>query len=84
MTTLNAKANNAFHELIAEYERANPDQVWAGFDHERDAFEEGWENGFGAATAEMLQLLRALRAGAITAERQNAYDRAIEAVEGLS
>lgn len=84
MTTLNAKANNAFHELITEYEREHPGQVWAGFDHERDAFEEGWANGFGAAADEMLARLQILRAGAITSERQNAYDRAIEAVQGLT
>jgi hypothetical protein len=84
VTTLNARANNAYNELIDEYERANPDHQWPGFDDEVHAFEEGWEKGFQAATEDMSGLLRILRAGAITSERQNAYDRAIEAVEGLS
>ena len=84
MTTLNAKANNAYHELIAEYEKEHPDSVWLGFSHQRDAYEQGWEDGHEAATTAMLQRLRALRADAITAERQNAYDRAIEAAQGLS
>ena len=84
MTTLNAKANNAYRELRSEYVREHPDGLWPGYSHERDAFEDGWETGYKAAAAEMLQHLRALRADAITAERQNAYDRAIEAVQGLS
>lgn len=49
MTTLNAKANAAYHELIAVIERENPGDVWAGFEHERDAFETGWEAGYEAA-----------------------------------
>lgn len=49
MTTVNAKANTAYHDLITEYEREHPDGVWAGFSHQRDAFEEGWELGYEAA-----------------------------------
>ena len=80
MTTLNATANQAWHDLgnDADYLDSTP------FNHQQHAFEEGWETGYKAATVDMLQHIRALRAGAITAERQNAYDRAIEAVQGLS
>jgi hypothetical protein len=76
MTTLNARANQAWREAEAESE--------FGFEGDDEAFEAGWEKGFQSAAADMLQRLRALRADAITAERQNAYDRAIEAVEALS
>lgn len=76
MTTLNARAHEAWIAVEAESE--------FGFEGDDEAFEEGWERGFKAATGDMSGLLRILRAGAITSERQNAYDRAIEAVEGLS
>ena len=76
MTTLNARANQAWHEAEAESE--------FGFEGDDEAFEAGWEKGYQASAADMLQRLRALRADAITFERQNAYDRAIEAVEALS
>ena len=76
MTTLNARAHEAWILVEADSE--------FGFEGDDEAFEEGWETGYKAATADMLQHIRALRAGAITAERQNAYDRAIEAVEALS
>jgi hypothetical protein len=49
VTTLNAKANAAYHELIAETLRENPGDVWVGFEHEREAFETGWEAGHEAA-----------------------------------
>ena len=76
MTTLSARAHDAWIAVEAESE--------FGFEGDDDAFEEGFETGFRAAAADMLQRLRALRADAITFERQNAYDRAIEAVEALS
>ena len=84
MTTLNARANTAYYALIAGYERENPDHLWPGFDDDRHAFEEGWEKGYQARGVDVLNVLRGLRAEAITSERQNAYDRAIEQVEGLS
>lgn len=43
MSTINAKANNAYNELAAEYEREHPDEVWTGFNSEKDAFEAGFE-----------------------------------------
>lgn len=75
MTTLNARASQAWREAEAESD--------FGFEGDDEAFEAGWEKGFQSAKTDMQGLLRILRAGAITAERQNAYDRAIEAVEGL-
>lgn len=48
MTTLNARANQAFHDLV---EKSGED--WHGFDHQRDAFEEGWETGYKAAAREV-------------------------------
>ena len=81
MTTLNARASQAYEAMEAELAQDDC-AVW--FTSERDAFEDGWETGYKAAGADMLQRLRALRADAITFERQNAYDRAIEAAEGLS
>lgn len=81
MTTLNARASQAYEALEAELAQDDC-AVW--FTSERDAFEDGWANGYKAASTAMLQRLRALRADAITFERQNAYDRAIEAVEAVS
>lgn len=49
MTTLNAKANTAYQDLIAKTERENPGDVWAGFDGDQDAFETGFETGHKAA-----------------------------------
>ena len=51
MTTLNAMANNAYHALVAETERENPGDVWAGFENERDAFEAGYEAALQAQPA---------------------------------
>jgi hypothetical protein len=76
MTTLNARATEAWNATEAESE--------FGFESDEDAFEDGWEKGFQAAADDMQGILRILRAGAITSERQNAYDRAIETVEGLT
>jgi hypothetical protein len=75
MTTLNARAHQAWHEAEAESE--------FGFEGDDEAFEAGWEKGFQSATSDMLGLLRILRAGAITSERKNAYDVAIRTVEEL-
>ena len=81
MTTLNARANQAWRDMEAELEQ---DDCVPNFVSEQDAWEDGWETGHKAAAEDMAGLLRILRAGAITSERQNAYDSAIEAVEGLS
>lgn len=51
MTTLDARANNAWHAMIAEQEREHPDS-WMGFSHERDAWEDGWQTGHDAASAD--------------------------------
>lgn len=48
MTTLNARANQAYHAIIEE-----AGENWMGFSHQRDAFEEGWATGYKAKTAEM-------------------------------
>jgi len=53
-------------------------------EQERAAESYAYSQGVHYAKSVMLQRLRNLRAEAITFERQNAYDRAIEAVEGLS
>lgn len=45
MSTLNARANHAYHEATEEH----------GFDHQRDAFEEGWETGYKTAEAESVE-----------------------------
>lgn len=50
MTTLNAKANAAYHAMVEQVERDNPGDVWAGFEHEREAYEQGWEDGHEAAS----------------------------------
>lgn len=52
MTTLNARANQAYHALVEE---AGED--WMGFDHQRDAFEEGWETGYKAAAEDIAKAL---------------------------
>lgn len=49
MTTLNARANSAYWDLIKDWNREHPDWEWMGFDHQRDAFETGWETGYKAA-----------------------------------
>lgn len=83
MTTLNAKANNAYHELIAGYEREHPDGVFS-FDHQRDAFETGFETGYEAAPQPMvdrealLSLLDSQQVGAaIPANLLGAYRRTL-------
>lgn len=53
MTTLNARANQAYHAVGEKWNREHPDWEWMGFDHQRDAFEEGWETGYKAARAEV-------------------------------
>ena len=72
MTTLNARANQAYRDMEAELER---DDCVPNFVSEQDAYEEGWESGYATAAQEMLQWLRGKRAEAITSERQGAYDR---------
>lgn len=49
MTTSNARANQAYHALVDE-----AGENWMGFSHQRDAFEEGWEIGYKARTADLL------------------------------
>ena len=48
MTTLNARANQAYHALVEE-----SGEDWHGFDHQRDAFEEGWATGYKTAEVDM-------------------------------
>jgi hypothetical protein len=48
MTTLNARANQAWAAVAFEVT-----DIEAGFDHQRAAFEEGWETGFTAARTEV-------------------------------
>jgi hypothetical protein len=67
MTTLNARANQAYHDLIAKYESENTDHQWPGFDDDPHAFEEGWEIGYKAACAEQDNRLDKVEAGAYDA-----------------
>jgi hypothetical protein len=53
MTTLNARANQAYHDLISKYESDNTDHQWPGFDDDPHAFEEGWETGYKARDEEI-------------------------------
>ena len=50
MTTLDARANNAYHAMVAEQE--NSEMGWMGFSHQRDAWEDGWQTGHDAASAD--------------------------------
>lgn len=52
MTTLNSRANAAYNALIENWNREHPDWEWMGFDHQRDAYETGWEDGYKAARQE--------------------------------
>lgn len=54
MTTLNARANQAYQALIAEL--ATEDQVLE-FSTSQGAFEEGWETGYKTARAEFTEAL---------------------------
>lgn len=56
MTTLNARAHQAYVDLIDEDEREHPGSTWTGFEHQQDAFEEGWEAGYKAALADTTAL----------------------------
>lgn len=48
MTTLNARANQAWAAVADEVTDTE-----AGFDHQRAAFEEGWETGYKTAAREV-------------------------------
>jgi hypothetical protein len=54
MTTLNARANQAYQALIDELEAE--DQV-LGFSTTQGAFKEGWETGYKQARSEVVDLL---------------------------
>lgn len=54
MTTLNARANQAYHALVEE-----SGEDWPGFDHQRDAFEEGWATGYKTAEVDLNAALEA-------------------------
>lgn len=52
MTTLNARANQAYHEAAERLDGF-------GFDNQRDAFEDGWETGYKAAEGDINATLEA-------------------------
>jgi hypothetical protein len=88
MTTLNAKAGNAYDAMIAHYESEHPGEVWHGFDNDRGAFEAGWEDGYHKAVSDFrylgIKVLKAYERGALTAERKHAYETAINVLRELS
>lgn len=53
MTTLNARANKAYHDAIDEMDG------WP-FDSQRDVYETAWEDGYKAAIADHASLVAAL------------------------
>lgn len=53
MTTLNARANQAWHE-------ATDGGTDPAFDRQQDAFEEGWETGYKTAAEEIAKALEAI------------------------
>lgn len=54
MTTLNARANQAWTQITGD-----PDEVNYAFDHQRHSFEEGWETGYKAAEVDINAALEA-------------------------
>lgn len=52
MTTLNARAGQAWAAVADE-----PTDTQAGFDHQRAAFEEGWETGHKTAAKEIAEAI---------------------------
>lgn len=80
MTTLNARANQAWREAAGGEPFSN-----AGFGNERAAFEEGWETGYKAAAIEVLrQAADAWGDGIEGFPYQWLHDRADELAQGAS
>lgn len=60
MTTLNARANQAYHAVVEE-----AGENWMGFSHQRAAFEEGWEIGYKTGQADEAKRVAAVLRSAV-------------------
>lgn len=78
MTTLNARANQAWREVAGGEPYSN-----AGFGNERAAFEEGWETGYKAARQEIAEALEAKASDTSYSEPEAVTEHLLSAAQAV-